>query len=236
MELVDRCAWPLTAWFGAPNTLVEQYLARRARMYDAATAHFLARHPGATVIALGEGLETQFWRADNGTAQWLSVDRPEVIALRRAVLPHGPRQHTLTCSATDPRWTDHAVARPPVLITAQGLFMHLPPPQGAALVRLCVRRFPHSVLLFDVLPPALTHLAPYILLRGGTFRFPSLRRTPGPSAWRRARAGTGCVSTVRSIGPYAVGPYAVARTMLAAQRSPLVRDALLPALVRMEIP
>ncbi|MBB5120332.1 O-methyltransferase involved in polyketide biosynthesis [Streptomyces eurocidicus] len=236
MELTDRCDWPFQAWFGRPHHVAEQYLARRARMYDAATTRFLRRHPGATVIALGEGLETQFWRADNGTAHWLSVDRPEVIELRRAVLPHGPRQHAVACSVTDPRWTDHAVARPPSLIAAQGLFMYLRPPQAAALIRLCVRRFPRSVLLFDTLPHVTAHLAPYALTRGGTFRFPTLRGAIRPSALRLGDTGQRHAVTVRSIGPYAIGPRATARLILAAQRSWPVREALLPALVRLDIP
>ena len=33
-------------------------------------------HPAGTVVALGEGLETQFWRPDNGRVRWLSVDLP----------------------------------------------------------------------------------------------------------------------------------------------------------------
>jgi hypothetical protein len=31
---------------------------------------FLVEHPEGTVVALGEGLETQFWRVDNGLVRW----------------------------------------------------------------------------------------------------------------------------------------------------------------------
>lgn len=44
------------------------------------------------VVALSEGLETQFWRLDNGRARWLTVDLPETIELRRRLRPHGPRR------------------------------------------------------------------------------------------------------------------------------------------------
>jgi O-methyltransferase involved in polyketide biosynthesis len=33
--------------------------------FDREVRRFLAAHPGGTVVALGEGLETQFWRVDN---------------------------------------------------------------------------------------------------------------------------------------------------------------------------
>ncbi|MBF6049497.1 class I SAM-dependent methyltransferase [Streptomyces sp. NRRL B-1677] len=236
VELVDRCAWPLEAWFGRPRTLAVQYLVRRARLYDAATKDFLRAHPGATVIALGEGLETQFWRVDNGTVRWVSVDLPGTVALRRAVLPHGPRQHTVACSATDPRWTELAAAEPPVLITAQGLFMYLPPPRAAALIRLCADRFPRSVLLFDTLPRWASVLGRSVLARGGTYRFPLQEGARPLAALLLPYAQGRCAVAVDPIGPYALGLRVVAGPLLRAQRCRLARRVPVPAFVRMDFP
>ena len=60
--------------------------------FDAAVRRFLGSHPAGTVVALGEGLETQFWRLDNGQVRWLTVDLPETMDLRHRLLPDGPRQ------------------------------------------------------------------------------------------------------------------------------------------------
>lgn len=46
----------------------------------------MQRHPAGTVVALGEGLETQFWRVDNGAVRWVGVDLSEAEALRRRFL------------------------------------------------------------------------------------------------------------------------------------------------------
>ncbi|MGH2881193.1 MAG: class I SAM-dependent methyltransferase, partial [Solirubrobacteraceae bacterium] len=70
-----------------------QMHAVRVATFDQAIRHFLGRNPAGTVVALGEGLETQFWRLDNGQVRWLTVDLPETMELRnfhagdRAVLP-----------------------------------------------------------------------------------------------------------------------------------------------------
>ena len=64
----------------------------RVATFDDAVRRFLSQHPAGTVVALGEGLETQFWRVDNGRVRWLSVDLPAILELRRRVLPEGPRQ------------------------------------------------------------------------------------------------------------------------------------------------
>ena len=38
----------------------------RVATFDDAVRRFLGEHPAGQVAALGEGLETQFWRVDNG--------------------------------------------------------------------------------------------------------------------------------------------------------------------------
>jgi O-methyltransferase involved in polyketide biosynthesis len=61
--------------------------ALRVRTIDAALRRVLAGAPDATMVAVGEGFETQFWRVDDGRLRWLTLDLPEVVAVRRKVLP-----------------------------------------------------------------------------------------------------------------------------------------------------
>ncbi len=51
-------------------------LAVRAAEIDRALRDWLERHPDGCVVSLGEGLETQVRRVDNGRVRWLSVDYP----------------------------------------------------------------------------------------------------------------------------------------------------------------
>lgn len=125
----------------------------RVRRFDDEVRRFVGQHPEGTVVALGEGLETQFWRVDNGAIQWLTVDLPEAVAAREQLLADGPRQHTLACSALDDRcWTRDVDPSRGLLITAQGLLMYFDRPEVDRLVRLCGRRFPGSELIFDAVP------------------------------------------------------------------------------------
>ena len=83
----------------------------RVATFDDAVRRFLSEHPAGTVVALGEGLETQFWRVDNGRVRWLSVDLPATLELRQQVLPDGSattqpgpgRRSTWTGSASSTR-------------------------------------------------------------------------------------------------------------------------------------
>jgi O-methyltransferase involved in polyketide biosynthesis len=113
---------------------------------------FLAAHPGATVVALGEGLETQFWRVDDGRVSWLGVDVPEVVALRERLLPRLPRARSVAGSVLDDAWLDEVDPSRPVLVTAQGLLMYLERAEVHRLVAGCARRLPGGRLLFDTVP------------------------------------------------------------------------------------
>src|SRR3984885_15804154 len=87
IEVADRLKYD----FADSNRGARLHAARGAT-FDAAVRRFLGSHPAGTVVALGEGLETQFWRLDNGRMRWLTVDLPAVLDLRRQVLPEEPRQ------------------------------------------------------------------------------------------------------------------------------------------------
>jgi O-methyltransferase involved in polyketide biosynthesis len=151
VELVDAIDYPFER-FGAGNLGQAEGQALRAATFDAVVRRFLAQHPGGTVVALGEGLETQFWRVDNGRVRWVTVELPDVIELRRRLLPADERQHLLAGTVTDPRWMDEVDARRGVLLTAQGLLMYLRRDDVQALVTACARRFPGASLVFDTIP------------------------------------------------------------------------------------
>ena len=55
--------------------------AHRVRTVDAALRRVLSGAPDATVVALGEGFETQFWRVDDGRLR-LAHPRPAVTRCR----------------------------------------------------------------------------------------------------------------------------------------------------------
>jgi O-methyltransferase involved in polyketide biosynthesis len=113
---------------------------------------FLGDNPDGTIVALGEGLETQFWRVDNGRMRWLTVDLVETIEVRRKLLPDGPRNTTLAGSATDAEWTRQVDATKGLLITAQGLLTYFQPDEVTEFIAMCADRLPGSRLLFDSVP------------------------------------------------------------------------------------
>jgi leucine carboxyl methyltransferase len=140
VALLERIDFPFEERFGPPR--VGQWQALRARAFDDEIRRFLGAHPDGTVVALGEGLETGFWRSDNGRVSWLSVELPAMAALRRELLPQAPNLRLIERSALDEAWVGEVDPARGVLLTAQGLLMYFEPEQVHGLIDSTRRRFP----------------------------------------------------------------------------------------------
>lgn len=173
VELVSKLDYPFTERFGDNYPFHARVQALRVRTFDLGVEAFLADHPNGTVVALGEGLETQFWRVDNGKLNWLTVDLPGSVALRKELLPGEPRQKLFPGSALDPAWMDLVDPREGICLTAQGLLMYLQPAEVHDLFARLAARFPGATMFFDAVPQWMA----------GTIRRGTLGYKPPPLPW-----------------------------------------------------
>jgi O-methyltransferase involved in polyketide biosynthesis len=230
-ELVDTIDYPFAERFGH-SALLGQVQALRALRFDQEVRRFLAAYPDGTVVALGEGLETQFWRVGDERVRWLSVDLPDVAALRERLLPSAPNLSTVACSAVHRRWLDEIDSPPDrVLVTAEGLLMYLQPTDARALIAACAERLPGAALVFDAVPGWFS--AATMRARPGDGR----AYTPPPMPWRfdarereRIRAAANVAGMVDLRLPRGRGPLLGWAAPL-AMRSRRLR-AVLPSIAR----
>lgn len=155
IHIADAIAYDYARSFGNP----EEGQVIRALLTDRLLRSWLHDHPAGQVVALGEGLETQFYRVDDGQVHWLAIDLPEAIAVRSAFLPNTNRHRNLACSALDFRWMDAVDHKQAVFITAVGLLKYFQPHEVRTLVATIAERFPSAELVFDVMPHLLVRLA-----------------------------------------------------------------------------
>lgn len=225
--LEDPVAIDLFAAVGHPSreTFGEPQLSHvlRALCFDRAMAPILAAHPGGTVVALGEGFETGFWRIDDGRVRWLSVDLPEVTALRSRYLPANPRVRHLARSALDLSWMDEVDTGGPVLVSAQGLLMHFAPHEALGLVEACSQRFPDGHMIFDSVPPWFSRKTVREAGNPGNFQAALPFALPPSEAGRLAERFPLVASSTRVELP-AGRPTSRDRVMAVALRLPLLRD------------
>lgn len=149
IELVARLDYPFERFDSPYRGLAARMHAQRVKTIDGALRRLLAVAPDATVVALGEGFETQFWRVDNGRLHWLTLDLPEVIAVRREVLPDDARCRAAAGSAADPAWIAQVERGRPAILTAQGLLPYFQRDEVHDMFRTWAQRLPGSWLLFD---------------------------------------------------------------------------------------
>jgi methyltransferase (TIGR00027 family) len=123
----------------------------RAKKYDDYASSFLEVHPGGAIINIGCGLDTRFFRVDNGQVQFFDLDLPDMIRLKRQLLLENERYHMIGQSVLDFKWMDPIAERNrPALILAEGVFMYLPKDKVKELVLELQRRFPDSELVCEL--------------------------------------------------------------------------------------
>jgi len=127
------------------------HIAMRAKRYDEYVREFLARYPEGVVVNIGCGLDSRFFRTDNGTVHFYDLDLPEVVSLRHRFFGDTDRYHQIASSVLEYGWMDAvSVHQGPFLFMAEGVFMYLAPGDVKALVLELQKRFPGSELVCEV--------------------------------------------------------------------------------------
>ena len=123
----------------------------RSTNMDRYIRDFLQREPEGVVVQLGCGLETTFYRCDNGRNHWFEVDMPEVIRYRRELLGEPEREHYFAGSAFEDGWVKAVRAQfptQPLLVAASGLYYYFEEKTVVGMFKM-LRDYGRCELLFD---------------------------------------------------------------------------------------
>jgi O-methyltransferase involved in polyketide biosynthesis len=173
--IVDPFAGALVArldydFAGLTGKLPSQFLfncAVRAHHLDAALRNFLTLHPEGAVVNIGAGLDTTFQRVDNGRLTWYDLDLPDTMALRRQLIPEGPRNSIIAKSVFDPSWFgDVKVRDKGVFLMAGGVFAYLKEKDIKPLFLGLAREFPGSEIMFEIYSRFLVYMRNLFMRRG----------------------------------------------------------------------
>lgn len=136
---------------GSQNQYTLLASASRSANMDRSIQRFLRHNPGGVVAELGCGLETTYYRNDNGYTRWYAVDLLEVMEYRKTLLPEPERQAYIAGDSFSGDWiTQIRLDAPnaPILVTAGGLFYYFKDEQVLALLRM-MRGFGNTEIVFD---------------------------------------------------------------------------------------
>lgn len=123
----------------------------RARSYDDAIKNFIEKHPNATIVNMGCGLDTTFSRVDNGTIKWYNLDLPKAIEYRLQFIPETPRSKCIAKSVFEYSWCEDLNYAPDdgIFLFAAGLFNYFKEVEIISLCKTIAQRFPGGELMFD---------------------------------------------------------------------------------------
>lgn len=125
-------------------------VALRAHVIDGWTRDFLKRHPDATVLHLGCGLDSRVFRiAPPPAVRWFDVDYPDVVALRQALYPSRDGYRLVGSSVIDPGWLEAVPQDRPAFVIAEGLLPYLPPEEVPLLLERVTGHLPGGEVVFD---------------------------------------------------------------------------------------
>lgn len=123
----------------------------RARKIDDAIRSYIAKHPNATVVNIGAGLDTTFFRIDNGSIYWYNLDLPDAIKFRQSYIPDTERNQSIAKSFLDLSWFDDIRFKPEdgIIFVSGGVFHYFHEADIRYVFCAMAERFPGGELYFD---------------------------------------------------------------------------------------
>jgi methyltransferase (TIGR00027 family) len=143
---------------GKINKKLVIFISLRARRFDEYALAFLKEHPEGTVVNLGCGLDTRFWRIDNGSLNFYDLDLPEVIEIKKKLVSESGRYHMIASSVLDSGWMQQVrdQGKGPFLFLAEGLLMYLNGDDVKRLILKLQLEFRGSELVCEVVNESVT--------------------------------------------------------------------------------
>lgn len=134
------------------------YIARRARKYDELCREFLTHHADGLVLNLGCGFDTRFWRLGLQEANYMELDLPEVLELKKKILGDQMNYSFIEGSVLDTEWISavRSTRAEKVIILAEGLFMYFPEDKSISTIRNIADAFTNSRLVMEVVHSSYT--------------------------------------------------------------------------------
>ncbi len=139
----------------------------RSMHTDKMVRAFIEKHPEATIVNIGCGLDTTFSRIDNGKILFYELDLPDVITLRKNFYEDSERHQSIASSFLETEWFDNIVVQDGLLFLAGGVLMYFEEEQIKEFFIAVADHFPTCDFYFDSLSPTCLKMAKKAVLKKG---------------------------------------------------------------------
>jgi len=153
----------------------------RAKQFDDKIKVYITDHPHTSVVNIGAGLDTTFYRVDNGIIHWYDLDLPAVIEVRKQLLPEPDRVTYIAKSLLDPSWCeDIKYTEDGVFMVAGGVLPWFNESEVGQFFSMLADNFPGSEIVFDAVSRSDNGVGAWIDM------FPPEQRDAMRAAWMEA--------------------------------------------------
>lgn len=149
VELVDKIDYDFSR-ADSDSTMSNGVIARTL-VFDELVKEFIDKYPDCTVVNIACGLDTRFYRMDNGKLTWYNLDLPETIAIRDQIYNESSRVSTIGISVLDSAWADKIEVRGKMLFIIEGLSMYLTPEENATMLGIIRDNFDNATVMLECL-------------------------------------------------------------------------------------
>lgn len=149
VELVDKIDYDFSR-ADKDSTMGKGVIARTI-VFDELVKNFIEKNPDCTVVNIACGLDTRFYRMDNGTITWYNLDLPETIEIRNQIFKESGRVSTIGISALDPTWPKEVKVRGKMLFIIEGLSMYLTAEENGKILKIIKDNFDNAYVLMECL-------------------------------------------------------------------------------------
>lgn len=166
VEIIEKIDYDFTTIDNLDEVSQLGWIARCIHI-DRTIREFIEKHPRATVVNIGCGMDTTFERVDNGQIQWYDLDMPDTINLRKNFIPESNRRKYITCSVFDTSWFDRITVEDNVLFIASGVLYYFEESNILNLFMKIIENYPESEILFDASTPYGVKMANKMVIKRG---------------------------------------------------------------------
>ncbi len=153
VELCEKLDYDFSSLDKKANSTVYQFGALEAAMRQLDMTweirDYLKKHPKASIVNMGCGLDETGRYCSNGLGKIYDLDMPDTIDARKALTSPLENEELIGTDLTDHAWMDRIDGTDGAVYFAAGVFHYLTLRQAKDLVLDIAGRFPGSRILFD---------------------------------------------------------------------------------------
>jgi O-methyltransferase involved in polyketide biosynthesis len=153
VEIINSINYDFTIIGKNVNKLSMASWIARSIYFDQKIKQFIKMNEDATIVNIGCGLDTTYDRIDNGKIQWIDLDLPDVINLRRKYIKETERRLFIADSILNDEWCKQIKNKKHTMFMIAGVLYYFTKEEVTTIFYNFKKQVPGVEVLFDYSSP-----------------------------------------------------------------------------------